>query len=289
MGLASDKSLKEPVTETEPVTYPGQGRRSSGSMLVLICTYNERENLPLLLPKIAEAVPGVDVLIVDDGSPDGTSQWVREQQQNLQLLQPSRNTGVQKGDCVPESSRLGNLVLIEREGKLGLGSAIQAGMRYAIDHHYEWLLNLDGDMSHDPAVIPEMIQRRDEVDLVIGSRYVPGGGLAGCSWRRVLVSRAANTLARWIVGWKIGDCSSAYRMYRVSILQQVHLSQLRERGYGFLEEILAHVLKIGGRVVEVPIVYHERRLGKSKISLQEARSAFAALVRASRLRRSIRR
>lgn len=276
MGLASDGASKESVA------------RSSGSMLVLICTYNERENLPLLLPKIAEAVPGADVLIVDDGSPDGTSQWVRQQQQNFQLIDPQRNDLTTEGDSKPENSRLGKLVLIEREGKLGLGSAIQTGMGYAIDHHYEWLLNLDGDMSHDPAVIPGMIQRRDEVDLVIGSRYVTGGGLAGCSWRRVLVSRAANTLARWIVGWSIGDCSSAYRLYRVSTLKQIDLSQLQERGYGFLEEVLAHVLRVGGRVLEVPIVYHERRLGKSKISIQEAKSAFAALIRASRLRRSVR-
>lgn len=257
-------------------------------MLVLICTYNERENLPLLLPKIAEAVPGIDVLIVDDGSPDGTSKWVREQQETLHSQTTTQEVQTSASKQIGIQSDLGKLFLLERQGKLGLGSAIQEGMRYAIEHQYEWVLNLDGDMSHDPAVIPQMIQLRENADLVIGSRYVSGGGLAGCSWRRVFVSRAANTLARWIVGWKIGDCSSAYRLYRVATLQQIDLSQMQERGYGFLEEILAHILRVGGRVLEVPIVYHERRLGKSKISIQEARSAFAALLRASRLRRSVR-
>jgi len=276
MGPASDKLSKESVA------------RSSGSMLVLICTYNERENLPLLLPKIAEAVPGVDVLIVDDGSPDGTSKWVREQQETLHSRTTTQEVQTSASKQIGIQSDLGKLFLLERQGKLGLGSAIQEGMRYAIEHQYEWVLNLDGDMSHDPAVIPQMIQLRENADLVIGSRYVSGGGLAGCSWRRVFVSRAANTLARWIVGWKIGDCSSAYRLYRVATLQQIDLSQMQERGYGFLEEILAHILRVGGRVLEVPIVYHERRLGKSKISIQEARSAFAALLRASRLRRSVR-
>lgn len=276
MGPASDKLSKESVA------------RSSGSMLVLICTYNERENLPLLLPKIAEAVPGIDVLIVDDGSPDGTSKWVREQQETLHSRTTTQEVQTSASKQIGIQSDLGKLFLLERQGKLGLGSAIQEGMRYAIEHQYEWVLNLDGDMSHDPAVIPQMIQLRENADLVIGSRYVSGGGLAGCSWRRVFVSRAANTLARWIVGWKIGDCSSAYRLYRVATLQQIDLSQMQERGYGFLEEILAHILRVGGRVLEVPIVYHERRLGKSKISIQEARSAFAALLRASRLRRSVR-
>ena len=240
-------------------------RENMGSLLVLVCTYNERENLPILIPKIAETVPQADILIVDDGSPDGTAKWVEQEQRHRS-----------------------NLRLIERTGKLGLGSAIQVGMRYAIEHGYSWMLNLDGDMSHDPSVIPSMLKLVPQVDLVIGSRYVAGGGLQGCSWRRVFVSKMANRLARWIVGWKIGDCSSAYRLYRVASLKQIDLSQMQERGYGFLEEILAHFLRIGAKVQEVPIVYHERRMGKSKISLQEARSAFSALLRASRLRRSIR-
>jgi dolichol-phosphate mannosyltransferase len=237
--------------------------RLAPSSLVLVCTYNERENLPNLLEAIRSASPDSDVLIVDDHSPDGTADWVR--------LHQKSNPRV---------------ALIERSGKLGLGTAIRTGMNYAIEHRYDWLVNLDGDLSHDPAVIPQMVSRRDAYDLVIGSRYVSGGGLQGCSWRRIAVSRFANWLARRMVGWSIRDCSSAYRMYRVSMLETIDLDGLQETGYGFLEEILAHLLKSGARVTEVPIIYQERRLGQSKISLQEARSAFSALLKASAIHRS---
>jgi len=233
------------------------------SSLVLVCTYNERENLPSLLEAVQRATPDSDILIVDDHSPDGTADWVRMHQKSNPRV-----------------------YLIERNGKLGLGTAIRTGMHYAIEHRYDWLVNLDGDLSHDPAVIPQMVSIRDAFDLVIGSRYVPGGGLQGCSWRRIAVSRFANLLAGWMVGWSIRDCSSAYRLYRVAMLEAIDLGALQETGYGFLEEILAHVLKSGARVTEVPIVYRERRLGQSKISLREARSAFSALLKASAIHRS---
>ena len=232
-------------------------------LLLLVCTYNERENLPTLLDQMHAASPYADILIIDDNSPDGTADWIRERQRAEPRLR-----------------------LISRSGKLGLGTAIKEGMQYAIDHGYPWMINLDGDLSHDPQVIPTMIDHARQCDVAIGSRYVPGGGLIGCSWRRIWVSRSANTLARWIVGWTISDCSSAYRMYRVSNLKKIRLDQLRESGYGFLEEVLAHLLKEGARVVEVPIVYSERVRGKSKISLKEAYSTLSALMRCSRIVRS---
>jgi dolichol-phosphate mannosyltransferase len=238
-------------------------RRANPNYLVLICTYNERENLPKLFQAIRQVDAQADILVVDDNSPDQTAQWVLQEQNNDPHVH-----------------------LIQRTGKLGLGSAIKTGMQYAIDHGYPWLINLDGDLSHNPAVIPELLAKQDSYDLVIGSRYVPGGGLEGCSWRRIAVSRFANQLARWMVGWKIQDCSSAYRLYRIATLQRIQLQTLEETGYGFLEEILAHLIKTGARVTEVPIVYQERRLGQSKISLREARSAFNALVKASKIYRS---
>lgn len=236
---------------------------SETSCLVLICTYNERENLPKLVESIRQVLPDSDILVVDDHSPDRTADWVREQQ--------SSDTRIK---------------LIERSGKLGLGTAIKTGMQYAIEHGYEWLINLDGDLSHDPKVIPELLAQKNLHDLVIGSRYVAGGGLEGCSWRRIAVSRCANQLARWMVGWSIQDCSSAYRLYRVELLQGLDLGAIKETGYGFLEEILAHLLKAGARVTEVPIVYRERRLGASKISLKEAGSGLSALLSASKIYRS---
>lgn len=235
---------------------------SNTSCLVLICTYNERENLPKLFEAIRQVAVDVDILVVDDHSPDRTADWVREQQS----IDPA-------------------IRLIERSGKRGLGTAIRSGMQYAIEHGYHWLLNLDGDLSHDPKSIPDLLAKRESSDLVIGSRYVPGGGLQGCSWRRIAVSRCANHLARWIVGWSIQDCSSAYRLYRVEMLRKLDLNALKETGYGFLEEILAHLLKAGARVSEVPIVYQERRLGESKISLKEARSGLSALMSASKIYR----
>jgi len=238
-------------------------RRANPNYLVLICTYNERENLPKLFQAIRQVDAQADILVVDDNSPDQTAQWVRQEQNNDPHVH-----------------------LIQRTGKLGLGSAIKTGMQYAIDHGYPWLINLDGDLSHNPAVIPELLAKQDSYDLVIGSRYVPGGGLEGCSWRRIAVSRFANQLARWMVGWKIQDCSSAYRLYRIATLQRIQLQTLEETGYGFLEEILAYLIKNGAKVSEVPIIYRERRLGQSKISFQEARSAFNALLKASRIYRS---
>lgn len=231
-------------------------------LLVLICTYNERENLPVLLEQIFRVVPAADILVVDDGSPDGTGQWVLEQQSSDPRLH-----------CVI------------RSGKQGLGTAIRLGMKQAIEKGYLWLINLDGDLSHDPTAIAAMLPLRNQCDLAIGSRYIEGGGMQGCSWRRVFVSRCANILARIIVGWKIQDCSSAYRMYRVDLLRRIPLDSIQAKGYGFLEEVLALILRADGRVVETPIVYTERLQGKSKLSVREAFSTLFALLRIGKIYR----
>lgn len=225
-------------------------------MLVLVCTYNERQNLPELFQRIEQVVPEAHVLVVDDNSPDGTSNWVAEHAQSHP-----------------------NVHLIKRSGKLGLGTAIRDGMLFAKEHGYQWLVNLDADLSHDPAVIAPMIALADQSDLVIGSRYVPGGGMEGCSWRRKLTSRCANRYARWLMRWNVSDCSTSYRLYRMSLLNRIDLMQLRGVGYGFLEEILWYVIDAGARINETPIVYTERRQGKSKISIAEAFSALSALHR----------
>lgn len=231
-------------------------------VLVLVCTYNERDNLPKLFDQIFAVLPDAEILVVDDGSPDGTSAWVREQQ--------SSNARIH---------------LLDRGGKLGLGTAIRDGMRFAIQRDFEWLINLDGDLSHDPAAIPSLLAFRDRSDLVIGSRYVSGGRLSGCSWRRILVSRTANVLARWIVGWKIRDCSSAYRLYRVRSLETIPIDTIQAKGYGFLEEILALLMRSGARIEEVPIIYTERLRGASKLSIREAFSTLGALIRVRKLAR----
>ena len=234
----------------------------SESLLILVCTFNERGNLPSLFERIYQIAPFANILVVDDNSPDGTSEWVIDHQKSH-----------------------GNVALIRRSGKLGLGTAIRDGMKFAIDHGYQWLLNLDADLSHNPAAIPALLAASHHHDIVIGSRYVPGGGMEGCSWKRVFVSRCANAYARFVIGWRVQDCSSAFRLYRVSMLKAIHLDQLRGTGYGFLEEVLWHLLHVGSRLQEVGIVYTERREGKSKISMKEALSTIRSIHDVAKLQR----
>ncbi len=234
----------------------------SESLLILVCTFNERANLPSLFERIYQVAPSANILVVDDNSPDGTSEWVVEHQQSHS-----------------------NVSLIRRSGKLGLGTAIRDGMNFAIDHGYQWLLNLDADLSHDPAAIPALLTVSQHHDIVIGSRYVSGGGMEGCSWKRVFVSRCANAYARFVIGWQVQDCSSAFRLYRVSMLKAISLDKLQGTGYGFLEEVLWHLLHVGSRLHEVGIVYTERREGKSKISIKEALSTIRSIHDVAKLQR----
>lgn len=230
---------KESCIEREPASVPG---------LVLICTYNERENLPQLIAGIRSCLPTTPVLVVDDRSPDGTGAWVK---------------------AISETDP--HIYLLEREGKLGLGSAIRDGLHFGLEHGFHSILNLDADLSHDPERIPEMVSVFCEhrADLVIGSRYAPGGQWLHCGWRRKLVSRVANLGARIFLRLPIGDCSSAYRLYRSDSLKTIPWERLRCRGYGFLEEILWWMVDQGAEVREVPIAYRERIRGSSKISLSE--------------------
>ena len=237
----------------------------SDSLLILVCTYNERENLPTLFDQIESIIPNAKILVVDDKSPDGTSDWVAQQM----IAKPS-------------------ITLIRRSGKLGLGTAIRAGMQFAIENGFEWLLNLDADLSHSPGAIPALLAQRDNSDVVVGSRYVEGGGMEGCSWKRIFVSKCANAYARAIIGWSVRDCSSAFRLYRVSSLRALKLNELRGTGYGFLEEVLWHLIDQGARLNEVGIIYTERREGKSKISIKEALSTIASIHRVARLQRRLR-
>jgi dolichol-phosphate mannosyltransferase len=240
---------------------------SSTRVLVFVCTYNERANLPQLVEEILTVIPSAQLLVVDDGSPDGTGQWAAE-----------------------ESQRRPALNLMQRGAKLGLGTAIKAGLTYALEQGYDYAINLDADYSHDPSQIPTLLQAAMETQaaLVIGSRYVKGGGFQNCSWRRHLVSRVANIYARAVVGWKVGDCSSAYRCYRVDAMRRIDLSRVNCVGYGFLEEILWAILQSQGSVIERPIVYTEREHGESKISLKEATGTLGVLHRLALSRIGIR-
>ncbi len=230
-------------------------------ILVTIATYNERENLPDLVGKVQAVLPDADLLIVDDNSPDGTGVWAAEQ------------------------ARLNARIrCLHRSHKMGLGSATVAALQYAVAHHYTYVVALDADGSHDPAYIPIMLQKmRDpqgtRPDIVIGSRYVAGGGTRGWPLHRRWMSRAVNSLARLMLGLPVRDCSGAFRVTRVSVLEKVDLRSFRSQGYSLFEELLWRFKQASARFEEIPIVFTNRTRGKSKISVRESISAVSMLTR----------
>ncbi len=228
---------------------------STDKTLVTVATYNEIENLPRLVEEIFQQAGEVDILVVDDNSPDGTGQW-----------------------CDEKAAEDPRVHCLHREGKLGLGTATVAAMRYGIEHGYKYVLNMDADFSHHPRYLPDLLaamEPRDgpAVDIMIGSRYVPGGGVEGWPLKRHIMSRGVNLYARWLLGLKSKDCSGAYRCYRTELLAKLDFDVVRSRGYSFQEEILWHLKRLGARFGETPIIFADRQLGQSKIDSKEALSA----------------
>lgn len=217
-------------------------------LLVSLATFNEAGNLRDLAAEILRYAPGAHVLVIDDNSPDGTGAIADE-------LKAS--TG-----CVD---------VIHRAGKQGLGTAIIAAMRYAVEHDYDYYLNMDADFSHPPRFIPALLAGMDEHDVMIGSRYVPGGGVEGeFNFKRKFMSTGINTYARLLLGLKSKDNSGSFRCYRVSKLARMDFDKIRSRGYSFMEEILYWCKVAGCRVGETPILFENRRAGISKINKAEA-------------------
>lgn len=219
-------------------------------LLITVCTYNERENLPLLIPEILAQVPWANILVIDDNSPDGTGQLADD------LARQDARIRVQ-----------------HRRGKLGLGTAILAGFREAIAQNYDFVLNMDADFSHHPRHLPALIGLMDAYDVSIGSRYVPGGKAVGWSLKRHFMSRGINLYARLLLGLRTRDNSGAYRCYRVAKLKELDLNLIRAKGYAFQEEILYRCRRVGCRLEETPIVFEDRRLGLSKINYREVVTA----------------
>ena len=231
-------------------------RNTAVKTLVTLATYNEFENLPPLLTEILEVDPTLEILVIDDNSPDGTGVWCQTQS----LLEP-------------------RLHCLRREGKLGLGSATIAAMRYAIAEGFDWVLNMDADFSHHPRYIPSIMAAREKVDVVIGSRYVKGGGVSGWPLKRKIMSQCVNFYARNLLGLPLRDCSGAFRCYRTSVLKKIDFSGILAMGYAFQEEILWRMKMAGARFCEVPIVFEDRRYGTSKINMREARQALSVIAR----------
>lgn len=223
--------------------------------LVTVATYNEMENLPRLVEEISRYLPEADILVIDDNSPDGTGQW-----------------------CDKHRDENPKLHCLHRSGKLGLGTATIAGMKYAIEHGYRYALNMDADFSHKPEYLPTLEAGMDPsdgpaVDVMIGSRYTPGGGVEGWPLKRKLMSRGVNLYARWLLGLRPKDCSGAFRCYRTEMLARLDFDSIRSRGYSFQEEILWLLKRLGARFDESPIIFADRQFGVSKIDSGEAVAA----------------
>ncbi|MDR0328378.1 MAG: polyprenol monophosphomannose synthase [Planctomycetaceae bacterium] len=219
----------------------------SSRFIISLATYNERENLPILAAQIFESAPDVDILVIDDSSPDGTADWVEETMQHDSRFK-----------------------LIKRSSKQGIGSAVLAAIDYAIYNGYDFLINMDADLSHPPRFLPMMRSKAEEgFDVVIGSRYVSGGSVEGWAWYRRWMSRGINFYARCLLGLKTQDNSGSFRCYRTSLLKQLKPNGIISRGYSFFEEILYRIRKLGGTFAEVPITFEERRKGQSKLNVKE--------------------
>ncbi|MCH2178692.1 MAG: polyprenol monophosphomannose synthase [Mariniblastus sp.] len=217
------------------------------SLLIVIATFNEVDNLPVLVSAIFDLLPESKVLVIDDDSPDGTGQWCDEYRQREPRLE-----------------------VIHRKGERGLGTATLAGLQRAMHGGFDLIATMDADLSHDPADLLLMLKRIKEdktgkLGLVIGSRYVPGGRIMGWSWYRRLASKLVNGYVRLVLGLESHDNTSAFRVYRANALRRIELSDVVSKGYAYLEELLWRLQTARVKMAEVPIVFEDRKRGESKV------------------------
>lgn len=211
--------------------------------LVIIPTYNELENVKKIIPEVLKQNNGIDVLIVDDNSPDKT------------------------GDYVEELSKQNSHVkLIRREKKLGLGTAYIAGFKYALQNNYDYVFEMDADFSHDPNEIKNFLEAIKEADLVLGSRYINGVRVLNWPMRRLLLSYFASVYTRVITGLPVKDATGGFKCFRIEVLKEVDLDRIKSNGYSFQIEMTFKAFKKGFRIKEIPIVFVDRVKGKSKMS-----------------------
>jgi dolichol-phosphate mannosyltransferase len=216
----------------------------SAAALVIVPTYNERDNIEELIDRLLNSAHGdVHLLIVDDSSPDGTARVA--------------------ADALTKTDRA---TILQRPHKDGLASAYVTGFRWGLERGYRSIVEMDADLSHDPAAVSELLAQLDGADLVIGSRYVPGGSVINWGRGRRWLSRAGNLYARLWLGWDVKDATSGYRAYRAAALAAQDLSSVRSDGYAFQIEMTYRMHLAGCRIEEVPITFTERRAGRSKLS-----------------------
>lgn len=221
------------------------------SALVIVPTYNERENLPRIIPSILGKDPRLEVLIVDDASPDGTGQIA--------------------DDLARENPRVH---VLHREGKLGLGTAYVAGFRWGLERGYDCLFEMDADFSHDPAHLPEFLEAIESFDLVLGSRYLYGR-VTVVNWPmgRLLLSYFANLYARWVTGIPVADLTGGFKCFRRRVLEAIPLDKVESNGYAFQIEMTARAWSRGFSIGEIPIMFVDRDVGESKMSKKIVREA----------------
>ncbi len=211
--------------------------------IVVIPTYNEADNIVPLIESIKSALPSTDVLIVDDNSPDGTAELVRKK--------------MKKDDSIH---------LIVRQNKMGLGTAYCEGFKYALQQGYDYILQMDADFSHNPQELPRMVQEMKNADLVIGSRYISGVNVVNWPLSRLVLSYGANLYTRIITCLPVKDGTGGYKCFNAKYLKYIDIDQIRSNGYGFQIEMNYKMWKLGARIKEIPIIFEDRRSGKSKMN-----------------------
>ncbi|MDF2569991.1 MAG: undecaprenyl-phosphate mannosyltransferase [Sporomusa sp.] len=233
--------------------------------IIILPTYNEYSNLAELLAQVYNQVADIHVLVVDDNSPDGTGELVQE----LMRHQYSNR-----------------LYLLARPGKLGLGTAYIAGFKWALERNYQYIFEMDADFSHNPKYLTDFLAKAGNCDLVLGSRYIPNGGVTNWNIIRRLISRGGNVYARMILGLPFKDLTGGYKCFRREVLERIDLEDVQSNGYSFQIELTYRAFLTGFSIKEVPIIFEERAAGKSKMSQSIFREAIVMVwkLRAARNR-----
>ncbi len=228
---------------------------SNRRVLIIIPTYNERENIPLIIPEIKKQLPQAHILVVDDNSPDGTSALVKEL-----------------------AIGTDGIHILDRAKKEGLGKAYIAGFKWALERDYDLIFEMDADFSHSPEYLPSFVEAAKDADLVIGSRYL-NGTVNVVNWplKRLLLSYFGNVAARMIAGIKIMDCTGGFKCFRAETLRTLNLDKIASSGYSFQVEMNFYVQRAGLTIKEVPIIFKDRELGVSKMSSSIVKEALGLL------------
>ncbi len=227
-------------------TESRSGAPDAPRTLVVVPTYVEAPNIELFLETVREVVPVADILVVDDSSPDGTADLAEA-----------------------KGAELGRVEVMRRPAKTGLGNAYRAGFGHGLDAGYERLVQIDVDFSHDPAMIPKLLERLDDgAGVAIGSRYVPGGSTPNWPKHRQIMSRWGNAYATWLLGLAINDATAGFRAYRADVLEAIDFRSTIANGYAFQMEVAYRLADWGGRIDEVPIAFTDRVRGQSKMSVR---------------------